>query len=97
MKRVPIRAVMVFCFALCSAVVARAEFPATQPFPGVNYFHETRANLPLELFVIQIDLADPKVTVRVSPAGQQPCDGWQTALMEVAAANWCCAIPQPAN
>lgn len=59
------------------------EFPTTQAFSGVRYQHETRKDPAMSLYVVQIDLSDPKVTVRVSPAGPDP-DGdgpWQTVLM----------------
>jgi hypothetical protein len=63
---------------------ARGEISATNhPFPGIAYYAETRTNPPTHLFVAEIDLANPKVHLRVSPGGPDP-DGpgpWQTTLM----------------
>jgi exopolysaccharide biosynthesis protein len=70
---------------------ASAEITATnQPFPGISYYSETRTNPPTHFFVAEVNLADPKIHVRVAPGGPDP-DGagkWQTTLMlptEVAA------------
>ena len=64
--------------------IARAEFSSTnQLAPGIIYFSETRTNPPTHLFVAEIDLADPKLSVRVARGGVDP-DGdgkWQTTLM----------------
>ncbi len=63
---------------------ARAEFSATNaPFPGITYYSETRTTPPTRLWVAEIDLANPKLRVRVAPGGPDP-DGdvkWQTTLM----------------
>jgi exopolysaccharide biosynthesis protein len=61
----------------------RAEFPTSQPFSGVRYWHESRAEPAMSLYVVQVDLKNPDVKLRLSPAGPDP-DGdgeWQTVLM----------------
>ena len=68
---------------LLAPALVWAEFPASQPYPGVRYWHESRTEPAMSLYVVQIDLTNPKVSVRVSPAGPDP-DGegeWQTVLM----------------
>lgn len=68
---------------LLAPAPARAEFPTSQPYTGVRYSHETRSEPAMSLFVVQIDLTNPELKVRVSPAGPDP-DGageWQTVLM----------------
>src|SRR2546430_3705837 len=68
---------------LLAPALAWAEFPTSQPYPGVRYWHESRTEPAMSLYVVQIDLTNPKVSVRVSPAGPDP-DGegeWQTILM----------------
>ena len=53
------------------------------PFPGITCHAEIRTNPPTRLFVAEVDLANPKVHVRVAPGGPDP-DGpgkWQTTLM----------------
>src|SRR5436190_9852851 len=65
--------------------VARGEFPTSQPYPGITYAHEARTDPPQSVFVVTVDLADPNVSVRVAPGGDDP-DGpgeWQTTLMPV--------------
>src|SRR5438067_1626397 len=67
------------------ALAARGEFPTTQPYPAVTYAREVRADPPQSIYVIIIDLSDPKVRVRVAPGGPDP-DGpgeWQTTLQTV--------------
>jgi hypothetical protein len=68
---------------LLTPALARAEFPTSQPYTGVRYWHETRSEPAMSLYVVQIDLTNPDVKLRVSPAGADP-DGegeWQTVLM----------------
>ncbi|HEX2972464.1 MAG TPA: phosphodiester glycosidase family protein [Tepidisphaeraceae bacterium] len=63
---------------------AFAEFPSTQPFPGVTYAFESRKDPALRLYRITIDLANPAITLRVSRGGPDP-DGtgpFQTTLMK---------------
>ncbi|NLE60793.1 MAG: phosphodiester glycosidase family protein [Planctomycetes bacterium] len=63
--------------------LALAEFPSERPFSGITYRQETRQDPPMRLFVAQVDLANPKVRVDVSPGGPDP-DGageWETTLM----------------
>jgi exopolysaccharide biosynthesis protein len=64
---------------------AGAEISATnEPLPGIFIHSETRTNPPTRLFVAEIDLANPKIHLRVAPGGPDP-DGdgkWETTLME---------------
>src|SRR3954451_1131765 len=72
-----------FVFVVLAASVARAEFPTSQPYPGVTYGFEQRAEPAQKLYIVQIDLTNPDVSVRVAPAGPDP-DGegeWQTVLL----------------
>ena len=69
--------------ALCGST-AFAEFPTTQPYPGVTYKHETRAEPPMQIFSVSIDLRQRDASVEVAPSGDDP-DGpgkWQTTLDE---------------
>jgi exopolysaccharide biosynthesis protein len=74
--------------ALClTCFAARGEFPTSQPYPGVTYSHQTRENPAQSLYVVTVNLADPHVKVRLTPAGADP-DGdgeWQTTLQPVRA------------
>jgi exopolysaccharide biosynthesis protein len=79
----PISRILITLFLLAGACPARGESPTSQPYPGVRYEHETRQTPAMSLYVVQIDLGNPKIAVRVSPAGPDP-DGdgeWQTVLM----------------
>lgn len=71
---------------LCCPPFGAAEFPSTQPWPGVICAAETRGgDLPQRLFVVRVDLEALGAKVRVSPGGDDP-DGegpWQTTLMTV--------------
>lgn len=63
--------------------IALAEFPGERPFPAISYRQETRRDPPMRLFIAQVDLANPRVRVDVSPGGPDP-DGpgeWETTLM----------------
>ncbi len=68
-----------------SSVSLIAETSCTNnPFAGIKTFSETRTNPPTRLFVAEIDLANPRVHLRVSAGGDDP-DGpgkWQTTLMQ---------------
>lgn len=73
---------LVLLVLLVASAPARAEFPTSGPFLGVRYSHESRAEPAMSLYVVQIDLTNPDVKVRVSRAGADP-DGegeWQTVL-----------------
>lgn len=84
----------VLAACLLAGLPARAEPPTTQPAAtqpaagdGLPYrvIRETRADPPHCIFVVKIDLSDPRVGVRVVPGGPDP-DGegrWQTTLMPV--------------
>jgi len=63
-------------------IAALADAPTTQPVAGIRYTHEAQPDPAMSLYVVQVDLTSPKVSVRVSPAGKDP-DGdgeWQTVL-----------------
>ena len=58
--------------------------PTNEPVPGIYIHSETRTNPPTRLFVAEVDLTNPKLTLHVAPGGPDP-DGpgkWQTTLME---------------
>jgi hypothetical protein len=62
--------------------IAFAEFPATQPFPGITYSHAERIAPPMRLFWVIVDLTSAELSVHVLPAGPDP-DGdgpFQTTL-----------------
>ena len=71
-----------WCFL--PGIPASAEVSQTnRPFQGISLFSETRPEPPTHLFVAVVDLANPKVHLRVSAGGPDP-DGpgkWQTTLM----------------
>src|SRR5687767_8526224 len=72
---------------LLLAALARADFPSERPFPGIAYKSETRKDPANTVHWVEVDLADPHVTVRVSPGGADP-DGegrYQTTLMSPSA------------
>lgn len=74
---------VVLSLALAGTVWADVS-STNNPFPGITYFSETRAQPPTRLFVAEIDLTNPKVRIQVSPGGPDP-DGpgpWQTTLMQ---------------
>jgi 16S rRNA U516 pseudouridylate synthase RsuA-like enzyme len=64
-------------------VLAFAEFPTSQPFPGIIYATESRKDPTLRLYCVVIDLTNPAISLHVSRAGPDP-DGngpFQTTLM----------------
>lgn len=67
------------------AVSVRGEISTTnEPLPGIFIHSESRTNPPTRLFVAEIDLANPRIHLRVAPGGPDP-DGpgkWETTLME---------------
>jgi hypothetical protein len=67
--------------AIAAALLVRAAPPATQPSP-LQYHEEVRANPPLHLHVVTVDLTDSRVSIRVVKSGDDP-DGdgpWQTKI-----------------
>src|SRR4051812_12464732 len=80
----PFLLLIAFCVPCAAAI---AEFPASQPYPGITYSHQIRENPAQSLHVITVNLSDARVTVRLTPAGPDP-DGdgeWQTTLQPVRA------------
>src|SRR5439155_17799684 len=79
------RSIFAFVLTLSAGALSRGEFPASGPYPGVSYSHETRADPPQSIYVVTVDLNDPKVQVHVAPAGSDPdgAEEWQTTLMPV--------------
>lgn len=74
---------LLILISLCSGALGDA--PATQPALPVRVVAETRDEPAMKLWVVQIDLTDPRVAVRIVPGGPDP-DGdgpWQTTLMPV--------------
>ena len=81
MQRTLIRIFLVLSTLCAGGALAAA--PTSQPFAGVHYWHEARNDPAMSLFVVQVDLKNPDVSVRIAPAGKDP-DGdgpWQTTLM----------------
>ena len=67
--------------AVIVALLAGAATPASQP-AAVQYHEEVRVDPPMHLHVLTIDLSDPRVSIRVVRAGDDP-DGdgpWQTKI-----------------
>ena len=74
--------IAVFLFAFCAESSAEIS-PTNSPFTGVKLFSEIRTNPPNRLFVAEVDLANPRIQLRVSRGGDDP-DGdgrWETTLM----------------
>jgi exopolysaccharide biosynthesis protein len=72
--------------ALTIGGVALADAPSTQPAGAAKLLysiqHEQRSDPPMRIWVLQVDLTDPRVSVKVLPSGADP-DGdgpWQTTL-----------------
>jgi uncharacterized protein YigE (DUF2233 family) len=67
--------------ALLLILAAPGAAPTSQPSP-VQYHEEVRANPPLHLHLLTVDLTDPRVSVRVVRGGEDPDAGgpWQTKL-----------------
>ena len=68
----------------CGVALAEGPGAVERPYPGLTYRHEVRKDpRPQRLYWATVDLADPKVSLRVAPGGADP-DGsgkWQTTLM----------------
>ena len=68
---------------LLPLLLRAGEFPA-HPYPPVSYRHEEiDSPVPQKIYIALIDLSNPQVKVRISPAGPDP-DGegkWETTLM----------------
>lgn len=63
----------------------RGDPSTTQPAGPVTYSHEQRAQPPMSLHIVTIDLSDPNVSLHVAPSGDDP-DGpgpWETTLATV--------------
>jgi phosphodiester glycosidase len=74
-------AAWVLAVGIAVALLARAAAPTSQPSP-VQYHEEVRADPPLHLHIVTVDLTDPRVTLRVVRGGDDP-DGagpWQSKL-----------------
>src|SRR5436190_577455 len=71
-----------FAFALLASIVFAGDFPA-QPYPNVRYEYEETNDPPQQVHIVNIDLSDQNVHIRVAPAGEDP-DGpegkWETVL-----------------
>jgi hypothetical protein len=69
------------------ACAATNKVATSQPYAAVTYIHETRADPPLHLHIVIVDLTDPRVHV-VTPRGGRDPDGdgpWQPTLPTVRA------------
>jgi hypothetical protein len=81
------RRAMACLLLMLLAPSARADFPNEKPYTAITYHSETRKDPANKLFWVEIDLADPHVSIRVSPGGPDP-DGegkFQTTLMPTSA------------
>jgi hypothetical protein len=67
--------VLAVCFLALDAASAQSS--------PVTYRHIIRRNPNFSIHVVTIDLADPRVSVRVAPGGPDPHDGspWDTSLL----------------
>jgi exopolysaccharide biosynthesis protein len=74
-------------FALFGAQFARAEESTTRPMRAVIYRHITRANPPMQLHIVTVDLADPAVHIKFARGGSDPnlAKPWEATLMPVSA------------
>lgn len=78
------RGAMILLFLLG---VPRWLLSAPTTLPAITYRHEIRQNPPLHVHVVIVDLADPRVHVRVRPSGADP-DGdgpWACTLLPTTA------------
>jgi exopolysaccharide biosynthesis protein len=76
---------LILLLTLLCAPLSRAEFPTTNPYQAIEYHHELLANPVESIYIVTVDLTDPRVSIRISPAGPDP-DGpgpWETTLMPV--------------
>src|SRR3982751_6337658 len=82
------RTAFVLSAALLVTSVALAEVKLPEhPVPGTTYEYVHRDDGPQTIFIVKVDLTDPKVKVRVAPGGPDP-DGpgeWQTTLQPASA------------
>ena len=69
-------------WAVLAAATAGAEVPGAVGSP-VTYRHMVRRSPNFSIHVVTVDLADPRVTVRVAPGGSAPTNGpaWVTTLL----------------
>jgi hypothetical protein len=68
---------------LLASSYAKAEFPTSQPFPGITFAEQTRNDPPTQLYWLQVDLTYPAIHLRVSPGSLSPPGDWETALLQV--------------
>ena len=74
---------MLLWLSILLSATTFAGTPTSQPFEGVRYWHELHSDPVMSLYIVQVDLKNPNISIRVSPAGKDP-DGdgeWQTVLM----------------
>lgn len=70
--------------AALTQISVQAEIFTNHPLAGIVLISETRKYPPQRLFVAEVDLKNPRLHLRVAPAGPDP-DGpgkWQTTLLE---------------
>src|SRR4051794_14834674 len=71
-QRIVMLRIVLFALALLIGTApAGADAPASQPSP-VRYHEEVRADPPLHLHVVTVDLTDPTVSIRVVRGGEDP-------------------------
>ncbi len=78
--------ILIFAYLALTSVPLWGEAPApSRPSRPITYEHERRDDPPMQLHVVTVDLTDPRVSVLVTPGGEDP-DGpgpWETTLATV--------------
>jgi exopolysaccharide biosynthesis protein len=86
MKPTSIVTALAAAFFITSLAFAEVKLPE-HPYPGTTYEYVHRDDGPQTIFIVKVDLTDPRVNVRVAPGGADP-DGpgeWQTTLQPASA------------
>jgi hypothetical protein len=70
---------------LLFARLSAADSTTTRPFPGVTLETITWSEPPMRFFLVNVDLTDPRIHIKVSRAGsdRSVTPPWQVALMPV--------------
>src|SRR5436305_8063091 len=82
MKRIYRSALVAVMLSLSACTAAQEQRGGASP---VIYTHEIRHDPNLSIHAVVVDMADPRVSMRVAPGGPDP-DGdgkWTTVLMSV--------------
>ena len=67
------------------APASAAEVSTTRPFPGIILERTVLSDPPLRFYVVTVDLADPRIHLKVSRGGNGPhlAAPWETTLLPV--------------